>query len=330
MSTLAKNYQLMTNNRLYPCTAPYNSGMLPVGDGHTIYWEACGNPAGKPVLILHGGPGSGAGAPWRRYFNPAVYKIILFDQRGCGRSTPHAGDTQQALHENTTWNLMKDIEKLRAFFKVDRWMLFAGSWGTTLAFAYAVSHPQCITQMVLWAPVTTRKEEVDWLTWGMGRIFPEEFDELLALLPGIAPGDNILLAYNKLLLCDDPAVQDRAALAWCAWEDRLVSLGGEYPRSERYQDARFRLGFTRLVTHYFGHYAFLPDDYITGQLTQLQNTPLVMVRGRLDICAPLKNPWQIHKALPRSDLYVLDDEGHGGKDTMEDILVGAVAYFEKW
>jgi proline iminopeptidase len=323
-------YHLNVCQGLYNDIQPYDQGMLDVGDGYSVYWEVCGNPKGKPVLVVHGGPGSGATAYWRRFFNPNRYRIILFDQRGCGRSIPHAGDTIEALNENTTAHLISDIEKIRVFFHIDKWMLFAGSWGTTLALAYAVSFPNHITELVMWAVVTTRKHEINWLTWTMGELFPKEFENLLSILPDTIEDGNIPLAYNRLLISPDPKIHIPASLSWCAWEDRIATFGkNEVVPSQRYQNDRFRLGFTRLVTHYFGHYAFLPDDFIISKIENLKNIPIIMVKGRLDIASPLGDVWNIHQSLPLSDLYLIEDAPHGGAESMHRILVGATDYFTK-
>ncbi len=321
------NYTLQLDKGLYHDVQPHDQGMLDVGDGHFVYWEACGNPKGKPVLAVHGGPGSGATSYWRQFFDPNQYRIILFDQRGCGRSIPHAGDTTEALKENTTAHLISDMEKIRTMLNIDKWMLFAGSWGTTLALAYAVSFPSRVTELIMRAVVTTRKHEIDWLTWTMGELFPEEYQSLLNLLPCMAIRGNVPLGYNGLLMSQDPQIHIPASLAWCAWEDRIVTLKNAVIPSPRYQNERFRLGFTRLVTHYFGHYSFLPDDFITGSITNLKHIPVIMVRGRLDIASPLSSAWSIHKALPLSDLYLIDEAGHGGAEAMHQILVGATEYF---
>jgi proline iminopeptidase len=244
MSNVKMKYKLNLCQGLYNNIKPYNQGMLDVGDGHSIYWEACGNPKGKSVLVLHGGPGSGATNYWRQFFNPSVYQIILFDQRGCGRSIPHAGDTTDALKENTTAHLISDIEKIRTLFHIDKWMLFAGSWGTTLALAYAISFPNRVAELVMWAVVTTGKHEIDWLTWTMGDLFPEEFENLLNFLPKPIADGNIPLEFNRLLISPDPRIHLAASLAWCGWEDRITTLGNTVVSSPRYQDNRFRLGFT--------------------------------------------------------------------------------------
>lgn len=330
-TTPVENYSNLFPLRLervsYGDVRPYAAGRLEVGDGHWIYWETCGNPDGKPVLVVHGGPGSGATPYWRQFFNPELYRIILFDQRGCGRSQPNAGSTEKALLANTTKHLISDMEKIRTMLQVDKWMLFAGSWGSTLSLAYAVTHPNRVTELILWGVATTRKQEVDWLTWGMGHIFPQEFAELLSTAEGMMTDGNIPLAYNKLLTAPEPEIHMPASWAWCAWEDRIVNLGNRVRPSERYLNDRFRLCFARLVTHYFGNYAFLPDDYISGNLLNIKDTPMVMVRGRLDISSQLSIAWALHKQHPLSDLYLVGNSGHGGAEEMHRVLVGATDYF---
>ena len=322
-------FDLKLDNTLLAEAPLVNSGMLDAGDGHSIYWEERGNPAGKPVLAVHGGPGSGASASWSRFHDPLAYRIILMDQRGCGRSTPNAGDTADALRCNTTQHLIADMEKLRKLLGIEKWMLFGGSWGTTLSLAYAVSHPERVSELLLWSVVTTRRCEVDWLTWQMGSVFPQEFERFLEPVRGTLEDGNIPLAYNRLLCSADPQVHVPASLAWCDWEDRIVSLGNSPEPDMRQVEERFRMCFTRLVTHYFGNNAFLDDDYITGNMERIGHIPMLMVRGRLDIAARLDIPWQLHRAHPLSDLYLIDDAGHGGADWMHRILVGAAEFFAR-
>ncbi|HET7305893.1 MAG TPA: alpha/beta fold hydrolase, partial [Segeticoccus sp.] len=222
-------------------TDPIDGGMLDVGDGHRIAWEVSGNPHGKPAVVLHGGPGSGAAPWWRGYFDPDRYRVVQFDQRGCGRSTPSAGEPAADLATNTTAHLVGDIERLRELLGVQRWLVLGGSWGSTLALAYAVEHPERVSELVLWALVTTRRFEVDWLTWGMGRLFPEEFAAFRAALPEGERDGNLPLAYHRLLMDPDPAVHLPASRAWTAWEDRIATLSGPVVSSERFEDDRFRL-----------------------------------------------------------------------------------------
>ena len=252
---------------------------------------------------------------------------MLVDQRGAGRSRPHAGDTRDALRHNTTAHLIGDFERLRERLGIDSWVLFGGSWGSTLSLAYAVEHPERIRALVLWAVVTTRRREVEWLTRTMGEVYPPEFDALLACLPPGADRTNVPLAVNALLLDDDPHVADAAARAWCAWEDRIATLSGPVLPSARYEDPRFRLGFARLVTHYFGHHAFLPDDAITGRLDRIAHIPAVLVRGRLDIASPLRVAHELAQALPLAQLHVVEEELHGPGSEGERILLEALDRF---
>jgi proline iminopeptidase len=311
----------------FPVTEPFEEGRLQVTGGHEIYWERVGNPRGKPAVVLHGGPGSGAAAWWRRYFDPDRYSVTLFDQRGCGRSRPLAGDPDIDLATITTQLLIDDIEALRKLHGVDSWLVFGGSWGSTLGLAYAVEHPARVSELVLWAVVTTTPHEVDWLTWRMGEVYPEAFAELRALVPDLERGDNLPAAYNRLLMSDDPAERDRAARAWCAWEDRIATLSGPPKVNPRYADPTFRLGFARLVTHFFGEHAFLPPDGITGRLDRIVHIPAVFVRGRLDIASPLGAAWRLAQQLPRAELHVVEEEGHGGADITDRLLVEATNRF---
>ncbi|MET0525438.1 MAG: prolyl aminopeptidase [Nocardioides sp.] len=309
---------------MYSITEPHESGLLPVGDGQHVHWEVCGNPAGRPAVVLHGGPGSGAAPWWRRYFDPTRYRVVLLDQRGCGRSTPYAGEPVADLTTNTTGHLIADLELLREHLGIERWLVFGGSWGSTLGLAYAVEHPDRVTELVLWGVVTTRAFEVDWLTHQMGKVFPQEYDALLAALPEGEGEGNVPLAFNRLLMSPDPAVHDPAARAWCAWEDRLSTLSGTVSPSQRYEDPRFRLCFARLVTHYFGNHGFLPDDAIVGRLDRIAHLPAVLVRGRLDLPAPLRSAYEVARRLPRAEFHVVEDGGHGAGD---EVLVAATDRF---
>lgn len=311
----------------YPASEPFDSGVLESGDGHRVFWERVGNPRGRPAVVLHGGPGSGALPWWRTYFDPDRYCVTLFDQRGCGRSRPLASAADVDLSTITTQTLIADIEALRRLHRVDRWLVFGGSWGSTLALAYAVEHPSRVSELVLWGVTTTTRHEVDWLTWSMGEVYPEAFAELLALVPGLHRGDNVPAAYNRLLMSPDAAVRDRAARAWCAWEERLATLHGPPRPSPRYADAAFRLGFARLVTHFFGRHAFLPPDGISGRLDRILDVPAVFVRGRLDIASPLGVAWRLARELPLATLHVVEEEDHGGAAVTDRLLVEATDRF---
>jgi len=320
--TFGHNYPV-----LYPVVEPFDSGVLEAGDGHRVWWERVGVPGGKPAVVLHGGPGSGAPPWWRRYFDPGRYSVTLFDQRGCGRSRPLASDPGIDMSTITTQRLIDDIEALRRLHGVDRWLVFGGSWGSTLALAYAVEHPARVSELVLWGVTTTTRPEVEWLTWSMGEIYPEAFAELLALVPGLERGGNLPAAYHRLLMSDDADLHARAARSWCAWEERLATLHGPPKPSARFADATFRLGFARLVTHFMGQYAFLPPDGISAHTSRIAGIPAVFVRGRLDIASPLGVAWRLAQELPLATLHVVEDEGHGGADITDQLLVQATDRF---
>jgi proline iminopeptidase len=311
----------------FPATEPFDQGVLEVSDNHRVYWERVGNPGGRPAVVLHGGPGSGAAPWWRSYFDPDRYCVTLFDQRGCGRSRPLASDSDIDMSTITTQHLIDDIEALRRLHGVERWLVFGGSWGSTLGLAYAVEHPTRVSHLVLWGVVTTTAQEVDWFTWSMGEIYPEAFAELRALVPHLERGDNLPAAYHRLLMSPDPQQHDQAARAWCAWEERIATLSGPPKPSPRYADARFRLGFARQVTHFFGHHGFLPPEGISGRLDQIADTPTVLVRGRLDIASQLGVAWRLAQRLRQATLHVVEGEDHGGAEQTDRILVEATDRF---
>ena len=312
----------------FPLVDPYDSGMLDVGDGHRIAWSIAGNPNGKPALVLHGGPGSGTSPRFRRWFDPATYRVVLFDQRGCGESTPHASAPTIDLSTNTTPHLIDDIERLRDHLGIDRWLVWGGSWGSTLGLAYAQAHPDRVTEMILVSVVTTTHREVEWVTRAMGRIFPEQWR---AFRDGVAPEDrdgNLAAGYARLLASPDAEVRDRAALAWCRWEDTHVAT---YPGAEhdvRYDDPRFRLCFARLVTHYWSHAAFLEDGQLLREATRLSGIPGALITGRLDISGPPDIAWELAQRWPDAQLVIVDDAGHGvGHRSTEDEIVAATTQF---
>jgi proline iminopeptidase len=310
-----------------PANEPYDAGHLQVTDGHSIYWERVGTPGGKPAVVLHGGPGSGASPWWRTHFDLDRYDVLLFDQRGCGRSTPLASEHFADLGSITTEHLIQDIEALRRLHRVERWLVLGGSWGSTLALAYAVEHASRVSELVLWGVTTTSPHEVSWLTWTMGEVYPEAFDELLALTPHLSPGDNVPAAYHQLLMSSDPAVHHAAAAAWCAWEDRLGTLSGRPRPSDRFGDPTVRLGFARLVTHFFAHHGFLGSEGVLPRLDAVVGVPAVLVRGRLDIASPLGVAWRIARRLPLATLHVVEGEGHGGEAEMNRVLRQATDTF---
>ncbi|NES27639.1 prolyl aminopeptidase [Micromonospora terminaliae] len=312
---------------MYPPIEPYAQGRLDVGDGQRIHWETCGNPGGKPALVVHGGPGSGAGASWRRLFDPAAYRIVLFDQRGCGRSTPPASDPATDLSVNTTAHLLADMERLRAHLGVDRWLLCGASWGSSLSLAYAQRHPQRVTALVLFSVVANTRREIDWVTRDMGRIFPEEWARFRDGVPPAERDGDLSAAYARLVNDPDPQVRDQAARDWCAWEDVHVSLAGGYQASPRYADPVFRAGFTRLVTHYFSNLGFLPDGQLLRDAGKLAGIPGVLVQGRLDVSGPPDIAWQLTREWPDARLEIVESGGHGSGHGVGERVVAALDAF---
>jgi proline iminopeptidase len=306
--TVAENGVVGT---LYPAIEPHDSGMLPVGEGHSVHWEVCGNPEGKAAVVLHGGPGSGCTPGHRRLFDPERYRLVLLDQRGCGRSTPHAADPAVSLEANTTWHLVADLERLRANLGIERWLVYGNSWGSTLALAYAERHPAAVTEVVLLAVGMTRPEEIDWLYHGAGRFFPGPWATFRDGVPADQRTGDQVAAYHGLLADPDPEVRDRAAEAWCAWEDAVVSPGPDAPPNPRYADPRFRMAFARIVTHYFHHRAWLDDGTLLRDAHRLRGIPGVLIHGRLDISSPLATACELSRAWPGSELVVVD-AGHLG------------------
>lgn len=311
----------------YPPIEPYDAGLLEVGDGQQVYWETCGNPGGKPALVVHGGPGSGCTPGLRTWFDPDRYRVVLFDQRGCGRSRPHAAEPDVDLTANTTAHLLADMERLREHLGIDRWLLFGGSWGSTLSLAYAVQHPDRVSEAVLVAVTTGRHAEVDWVTDGGGVFFPQARERLRAGLPeGLCDGD-LASGYARFLADPDPTVHEPAARAWCDWEDAIVQLGDDVPSDPRYDDPRFRLAFARPVTHYFANRLFFDDGVLLAGAAALGDIPAALVHGGLDLQGPLDNAWQLHRAWPGSELVVVGAGGHGRGPGMADALLGALDGF---
>jgi proline iminopeptidase len=286
-----------------------------------MYWEAAGNPNGKPAVILHGGPGSGMSDRTRRMFDPDRYMIVQFDQRQCGQSTPHAADPVVDLSTNTTAHLIGDIELLREHLGVDRWLVWGGSWGTTLGLAYAQAHPDIVSEMILASIATTTHAEVEWITRAMGRVFPEQWERFRDVVAPSERDGNLAAAYSRLLQNPDPAVHEPAAKAWCDWEDVHVATYAGHQPSPRYEDPRFRLCFARLVTHYWSNGGFMQDGQLLRNADRLAEIPVLMVHGQLDISGPLDVPWRLSKLLPRSELVVIADEGHNGGTAMSDAVV---------
>lgn len=298
----------------YPAIEPYDSGRLDVGDGHQLYWECSGNPKGKPAIYLHGGPGAGFTPGARRYFDPGAYRVVLFDQRGSGRSRPLASDADADLSSNTTAHLIRDIESLRRHFGVESWVVLGVSWGTTLGLAYAQACRDQVSALVLALVSTCSRREVDWLTDGVGRIFPVEWHRFVTAVPDSMRALRPVDAYARWLFDPDPAMCDHAAREWCAWEDAHISLTPGHAPNPRFEDSEFRLRFARVVTHYWRNNAFLEDGQILRDAHILDGIPGVLIHGRYDVSSPLETPWELSRRWTTSRLQILDDAGHGGGD----------------
>jgi proline iminopeptidase len=310
----------------YPVVEPDESGLLDVGDGHCVYWESVGNPAGVPVVYLHGGPGSGSTPGTRQYFDPKAYRVVLFDQRGCGRSRPLASDPDADLSTNTTTHLVADIERLREQLCIDRWVVVGVSWGVTLALVYAQAYSHRVAAMVLAAVTAGTRREIEWITRDMGRIFPREWDAFTAVVPSAERGGDLSAAYARLLADPDSTVREVAARAWCAWEDTHVSLMPGWTPNPRYADPVFRMVFARLVTHYWSHNCFLADGQILAGMARLVDIPVTMIHGRYDVSSPLDIPWTLHHAWPGSRLVIIDDAGHGGGSFTNELITTLDSY----
>jgi len=316
-----------------PPIEPYQTGMLDTGDGNFIYWETCGNPDGVPALVVHGGPGSGCGAGMRRSFNPERHRIILFDQRNCGRSTPHASDPAADMSLNTTGHLIRDMEQLREHLGVDRWLLRGGSWGVTLSLAYAERHPERVSGMLLVSVTSTRRSELDWLYRGAGRFFPEAWarfrDHVGAehyRLPTDTepPIEDLLMAYSRLMENPDPDIRARAATEWLAWEDAVISQESNgSPGLYGNQPDNAKLAFVRICSHYFANGGFLEDGVLIREAGRLAGIPGVLIHGRNDLSGPAITAWELARAWPGAELIVIEDSGHTGSTAMREAVHGA-------
>jgi len=305
---------------MFPNIEPFEQGMLDVGDSQRIYWECSGNPNGRPVVYLHGGPGSGCSPQARRYFDPAAYRIVLADQRGCGRSRPHV-EKKSDLEVNTTAHLIEDLERLRGRLQIERWIVLGASWGTTLGLAYAQAFPHRVAALVLVCVNTTSRREVQWITQDVGRIFPEQWERFASFgAADVNRQGGLADLYAELVFSEDPALRELAAREWCLWEDTHISLVPGYVPSRRFDDPSFRLLFTRLVTHYWRHAAFLGEEQLIRNVSLLNDVPGFLLYGRYDISSPLETAWRLHRAWRGSVLQVIDDAGHGGGALTERIV----------
>lgn len=290
---------------LYPPVEPYETGMLDVGDGHCVYYERVGTPGGKPAVFLHGGPGGGISPAHRQLFDPARCDVLLFDQRGCGRSTPHAG-----LEANTTWHLVDDIEHLRKIAGVERWLVFGGSWGSTLALAYAQKHPHRVSALVLRGIYTVTEAELRWYyQFGVSEMFPDKWEKFQAPIPEAERGDMIA-AYHRLLTGDDRARQIEAAKAWSLWEGETITLLPDPAFSTAHGEDHFALAFARLENHYFTHRCWLEEGQLLRDAHRLHGIPGTIVHGRYDMPCPARFAWALHKAWPEADFHLIEGAGH--------------------
>ncbi|KAJ0241816.1 Proline iminopeptidase [Hirschfeldia incana] len=295
---------------LYPPIEPYNDGILKVSDTHTLYWEQSGNPDGHAVVFLHGGPGGGTSPGNRRFFDPEFYRIVLFDQRGAGKSTPHA-----CLEENTTWDLVNDIEKLREHLKIPEWLVFGGSWGSTLALTYSQSHPDKVTGLVLRGIFMLRKKEIEWFyEGGAAAIYPDAWEEFRDLIPENERG-SLVDAYHKRLNSDNLETQYAAARAWTKWEMMTAHLLPNDGNIQKAEDDKFSLAFARIENHYFVNKAFFTSDsYLLENIDKIRHIKTTIVQGRYDVVCPMMSAWDLHKAWPEAELKIVGDCGHSANE----------------
>ncbi len=317
----------MTESR--PAKAqPYAEGLLDVGDGQHVYWAAHGNPTGKPAAVVHGGPGSGCHPGNVQLFDLSRYRVVLFDQRGCGRSTPHASAPGTDLRHNTTAHLIADMERLRQHLGIERWLLYGGSWGSTLILAYAEQHPERVSEIVLNGVTTTTRAELAWLYGGVARFFPEAYERFRSGVPEAEREGDLVAAYARLMNSGDPERMARAAASWCAWEDAVLS-GEPHGPATPYMDKppAARIAFVRITTHYFAHAAWLEEGALLRDAHRLAGTPGLLVHGRLDLCSPPDTAWRLARAWPDASLTFISDAGHKGSDTLREQLRAGLKRF---
>ncbi|WP_316368266.1 prolyl aminopeptidase [Candidatus Thiodiazotropha sp. CDECU1] len=310
---------------LYPPIEPYASQMLAVENGHRLYLEQVGNPDGIPVLFLHGGPGAGCEPYHRRFFNPDHYRVVLFDQRGCGHSTPHA-----SIESNTTWDLVDDMEKIRRQLNIEQWLLFGGSWGSTLALAYAQTHPQRVTGMILRGIFLCRDEEIDWFyQHGASQVFPDYWEDFVAPIPE-QERDDLLHAYHLRLSGDNDIDRMAAAKAWSVWEGRTASLHPNPAVVGFFSNPHTALSLARIECHYFINHAFLYPNQLLLESDRLADIPGIIVQGRYDLICPMASAWALHRAWPGSELKVIGDAGHSAAEPgIRSALIEATDKFAK-
>lgn len=290
---------------LYPEIEPYAFGHLDVGDGHSLYWERVGTKGAKPAVFLHGGPGGGFSSVHRRMFDPARYDILLFDQRGCGKSTPHAN-----LEANTTWDLVADIERMREMVGAEKWQVFGGSWGSTLALAYSQTHPEHVSELIVRGIYTLTKPELDWYyQFGVSEMFPDKWERFIAPIPEAERGDMIA-AYRKRLVDPDRDVRLAAAKSWSIWEGETITLLPEPSTSDQFGEDEFALAFARIENHFFTHKGWLEEGQLIRDAGKLVGIPGVIIHGRYDMPCPMRTAWDLHHAWPGSELKIIEGAGH--------------------
>lgn len=329
-STVSTPEQQSDAPQPFPDIEPYARGLLDVGDGQRVYWETSGNPHGKPALVVHGGPGGGGRRGSRKSFDPAAYRIVLFDQRGCGESLPHASDPSVDLTHNTTHHLIADMERLREHLGIDRWLLFGGSWGSTLILAYAQRYPERVSEIVLVGVTMTRQEEIDWLYRDVAKLLPAQWETFRTGVPLADRHGDLVDAYHRLVESPDAPTRESAARRWCAWEDAVIAhenLGSPGQYSAKPDAAR--MAFVRICTHYFANAGWLEDGQLLRDVHRLTGIPGVLIHGRLDLSAPLYTAWQLAQAWPDAELQVIDDSGHTGSTAMSAAVLRAIARFAR-
>lgn len=294
----------------YPAIEAYRTQMIKVSNLHEVYLEESGNPAGKPVIFVHGGPGGGTEPKYRQFFDPKKYRIIMFDQRGCGKSLPYA-----ELRENTTWDLVADMELIRETLKIERWQVFGGSWGSTLALVYAETHPERVTELVLRGIFLLRKKDVDWFyQFGASEIYPDEWQAYEHHIP-VEERHDFVTAYYTRLTSEDAAVRAAAAKIWSTWEGATSKLIPDAKVIDRFADDQFAVPFARIECHYFYNKGFLKtDNFILEHVDKIRHIPCVIVQGRYDTCCPVRNAWDLHKAWPEAELFIIPDAGHSASE----------------
>jgi proline iminopeptidase len=314
----------------HPLIQPYETGFLDVGEGQRLYWQACGNPAGKPAIVVHGGPGSGAAPGFRRFFDAARWRVVLFDQRGCGRSTPSAADIETDLTVNDTQRLIADMERLREHLAIERWTVVGGSWGSCLGLAYIQAHPGRVTEAALFSIALGGRREIDWITRGVSPHFPEAWAKFRDGVPPADRDGDLADAYARRLASPDPAVREQAAADWCAWEDAHVAVSPDHRHDPRYDDPRFRMTFARLVTHYWRNACFLAEGQLLAGASALGHIPAALIHGARDVSTPDDNARDLHQAWPGSTLTIVGEAGHGaGQGGLGDAVADAVAQFAR-